>query len=297
MNLQRFLCLYLAFPILLAFLNGVRGTVYAPEMGAFDTVIMFVVCGLPTYGFAAAVAHLVLPFVPLARLSGLAALVLSAIAAIPFSYFVIVAYIILLDGVYPSFSALINEQGTGLADGFFGYVLGSSGLLIVPLWVGAHFLYEKMTRDSLFFPDANGHLKASEGVGVLRRPVRPADSPAEVLEASDNLPFLEKLKPELGRRVLAMEAQEHYVKVYTDRGDGLVLYRFGDAVREITPCCPGMQVHRSYWVAVGAVSEVQSEKKSVRLKLSNGLEVPVSNSYRKLVEEYLQVKPDLHVQR
>lgn len=290
--MQRCLSLYLAFPILLAFLNGVRGTVYAPEMGPIDTVIMFTVCGLPTYGFAALVAHLVLPFIPLARLSGLAALVLSAIAAIPFSYFVIVAYIALLDGVYPSFSALIDEQGTGLADGFLSYVIGSSGLLIIPLWVGAHFLYEKMTGDRLFFPGDTRRIPSS-GRGTPKATA----SKGPVDPDSADVPFFDKLKPELGRTVLAMEAQEHYVKVYTDKGEGMVLYRFGEAVREVTPCCHGLQVHRSYWVGTGAVSEVQTEKKSLKLRLSNGLEVPVSTSYRKLVEEHLDLKLDAQAQR
>lgn len=297
MTLQRCLTLYLAFPVLLAFMNGVRGTVFAPEMSSLDTVLMFIGCGLPTYGFAALIAHLLLPLMTLLRLPSPFALVFSAIAAIPFSYFVIIMFVRLFGTFYPSLQPLLHETGFGLGDGFLLYVTGSSGLLIVPLWVGAHFIYEKITGDVLFFPGAPGMHEATEVSEPPETPEPPAPRVAPADPGAQASPFFNKMKLELGRKIVALEAQEHYVKVYTQKGEGLILYRFGDAVQEVAPSCPGLRVHRSYWVAENAVSEVISAKKSYKLLLSNGLEVPVSNSYSKVVEQYLVMNPDLHIQR
>lgn len=273
--------------MLLALFNGARGTVWAPDLSVFKTVLMFVACGLPTYGFAAITAHLLRPVMPLIRLPAMFALFFSIIPTLPFSYFVVIVFLSVFGGFYPSLQPLLHETGIGLGDGFFDYITGSSGILIGPIWIGAQYLYERISGDVLFF---SGVLGKSES------PEAPSDTgvPAPADQMS---PFFNKMKGELGRQVLAIEAQEHYVKVYTDKGDGLILYRFGDAVQEVAQCCPGLRVHRSYWVAEDAVSEVLSLKKSYKLRLSNGLEVPVSNSYRKVVEQYLVMKPDLQAQR
>ena len=50
-----------------------------------------------------------------------------------------------------------------------------------------------------------------------------------------------------------------------------------DAVAELEPL-PGLQVHRSWWVAAGAVERHRSEDRRLTLILRNGLEVPVARS-------------------
>lgn len=271
----------------LALFNGVRGSVWAPDLSTVKTVLMFVACGLPTYGFAAITAHLLLPIMPLIRLPAMFALLFSAIATLPFSYFVVIVFLSVFGGFYPSLQPLLHETGIGLGDGFFDYITGSSGILIGPIWIGAQYLYERISGDVLFFRGLLGRSEAPEAR---------SDSGAPAAAVDQVSPFLNKMKRDLGRKIVALEAQEHYVKVYTDKGEGLILYRFGDAVQEVAQCRPGLRVHRSYWVAEDAVSDVLSAKKSYKLKLSNGLEVPVSNSYRKVVEQYLVMKPDLQVQ-
>lgn len=81
----------------------------------------------------------------------------------------------------------------------------------------------------------------------------------------------------LGQEILALQAEDHYVRVFTDRGDTLIRYRFSEAVREMRSQ-PGIQIHRSYWVALSAVQQVRPDGKGFRVKLQNGLEAPVSRS-------------------
>lgn len=91
-------------------------------------------------------------------------------------------------------------------------------------------------------------------------------------------PLLSRLPGRLGREVLALEAEDHYVRVHTALGSDLVLMRLSDAVAAMGPDA-GLQAHRSWWVAHGAIGElVRSEQRS-HLKLTNGLLVPVGPSY------------------
>jgi DNA-binding LytR/AlgR family response regulator len=87
--------------------------------------------------------------------------------------------------------------------------------------------------------------------------------------------FLLRVKPELRGALLALRADGHYLHVYTDAGCDMIHHRLGDALNELSGG-EGMQVHRSWWVAERAVQGVVDDK----LSLCNGLEVPVSRSYR-----------------
>ncbi len=86
---------------------------------------------------------------------------------------------------------------------------------------------------------------------------------------------LSRMPDGLNGFILCLEMEDHYVRVHTEEGSGLVLHRFSDAVRELSED-DGMQVHRSWWVARKAVESVETENRQRFLILSNGLRVPVS---------------------
>jgi DNA-binding LytR/AlgR family response regulator len=75
---------------------------------------------------------------------------------------------------------------------------------------------------------------------------------------------------------LALASEDHYLRVYTARGDTLVHHRF-DALAELGDA--GVRVHRSWWVARAAVTGSEREGERIVLLLSNGLRVPVSRTY------------------
>ncbi|MGF1544111.1 MAG: LytTR family DNA-binding domain-containing protein [Parvularculaceae bacterium] len=79
-------------------------------------------------------------------------------------------------------------------------------------------------------------------------------------------------------RLLALSAEDHYVRVTTIGGDALVSARFSDAV-EAVASLPGTQVHRSWWVAEGAPSRLDRSGGRWTLKVQD-LDVPVSRRYR-----------------
>lgn len=90
-------------------------------------------------------------------------------------------------------------------------------------------------------------------------------------------PLLDQLPAELGSAIIALEMEDHYVRVHTMLGSALVLMRLRDAVALIGDL-EGMQVHRSWWVARGAVEEVVRDGRNIRLRLPRGLEAPVART-------------------
>lgn len=89
--------------------------------------------------------------------------------------------------------------------------------------------------------------------------------------------FLDRLPPALGSDLIALEMEDHYVRAHTAMGSALVLLRLRDALAELGDL-EGAQVHRSWWVARGAVADVRRDGRNVALVLDNGLTVPVSRA-------------------
>ncbi|MGD2134479.1 MAG: LytTR family DNA-binding domain-containing protein, partial [Maricaulaceae bacterium] len=110
-------------------------------------------------------------------------------------------------------------------------------------------------------------------------------APAADGAAPGRAPFLDRLPSKLkGAQVLAVQAEDHYLRVHTSAGDDLILLRLSDAERELAPL-DGLRVHRSWWVARDAVAEVDRAEGRMTLKLKNGLEAPVSRTYARAVRE------------
>ncbi len=116
---------------------------------------------------------------------------------------------------------------------------------------------------------------------VLRLPpLESEDTPIE-----ETVPeFWNRVPAAIGRDVIALSAELHYTRVTTTRGDALVLYPFGRAVEDLY-YAPGMRVHRSHWVALIHVTDVERRGQGAQVFLTGGLSVPVSRSYRKALED------------
>ena len=89
--------------------------------------------------------------------------------------------------------------------------------------------------------------------------------------------FLDRLPPRLGRDLLCLQMEDHYVRAHTATGSDLILTPLKDAIAELGGA-DGLQVHRSWWVARAAVAAPVASGRNLSLRLSNGLEVPVSRA-------------------
>ena len=89
--------------------------------------------------------------------------------------------------------------------------------------------------------------------------------------------ILDRLPGRLGRDLLCLQMEDHYVRLHTVEGSVLVLMPLGRAMAEIG-AIEGMRVHRSWWVARHAVQDIVHDGRNLRLKLSSGLEAPVARA-------------------
>jgi len=109
-------------------------------------------------------------------------------------------------------------------------------------------------------------------------------APESSATSEDGNPLINRLRPELGRTVLRITSDNHYVEVQTSCGTQRLLMRFSDALAALEDQ-NGVRVHRSHWVSARAVSGVVRKDGKVCLVLHDGREIPVSRTYRAAAEK------------
>ncbi|WP_176473810.1 LytTR family DNA-binding domain-containing protein [Actibacterium ureilyticum] len=131
-------------------------------------------------------------------------------------------------------------------------------------------------------------LPNAEGLPVAEPDPPPAPPPDDPPPIQPRL--LDRVAPEARGAIYRVSVDDHYVRLVTDAGETDLLMRFSDALKELDGA-DGMQVHRSHWVARGAVTGHRTEKSRLFLQMRDGAEVPVSRSFRKPVEDGLLNRP------
>jgi DNA-binding LytR/AlgR family response regulator len=79
-------------------------------------------------------------------------------------------------------------------------------------------------------------------------------------------------------RLIAIQAEDHYLRVHTDAGEELLSLRLADALRDLERA-HGFQTHRSWWVAADAIEAVRWRAGVGEARLAGGLTAPVSRSH------------------
>lgn len=150
------------------------------------------------------------------------------------------------------------------------------------LWISVNFFFDRVVGMSRYrespAPPRAGPMDAPGADTPEQATVSPA-STGPVISL-----FLSRLPRAIGVDVRALQSEDHYLRVFTGRGEALILYRLSDAMNELKALgYDGLQVHRSYWVKRDAVVSHQFEGRKCSLKLDTGLSVPVSQTYREVV--------------
>jgi LytTr DNA-binding domain len=92
---------------------------------------------------------------------------------------------------------------------------------------------------------------------------------------SDRLPLALRMVP-----VLAVSAEDHYLRVHTPGGEALIHMALAAAI----PLLPqGFQIHRSHWIARTAIKAVNRD----RVELLTGLSLPISRHRAKAFAGWL----------
>jgi hypothetical protein len=106
----------------------------------------------------------------------------------------------------------------------------------------------------------------------------PPEPGAEAIPAAFPPALLRRLPPGIGSDIIALETEDHYLRVHAVGGSALILMRMADAVALLDPQL-GAQVHRRWWVAQAAVAGVRTEGQKLSLYLIDKTLVPVGRTF------------------
>jgi hypothetical protein len=196
--------------------------------------------------------------------------VIALLVSVPHSFLVIVA-----SALFFGLSAITPE----LVLNFWLAVLVVSLVLTVINHLAASEPADAVHTPLAPRPTADPALSVAPAVVALARDDGPAALPAPPGPIAEKLPS--RLR---GARLIAMSAEDHYLRVHTEAGSDLVLMRLGDACA-LLPEEAGARVHRGWWVAKSAVEGRTRLSGKLTLTLTGGLTVPVSRAMQATLRE------------
>jgi len=271
----RLLAFYLGVPLIVALYGGFNNWQLLEQAGYGPGLVFYAAHGLLPWWTTCALTSLAM--VTLARFKP-SPYILMAIGSVA-AGFVTLPYTNWLTEYWESRWSIeqLHDQIAPVFSTEFWRYLGSATLM----WFVVNFIFDRflgLPRYRYVIPrgyDFHERKPADE---------QPDDTATE--RAAGNLPgFLERMPVRLTvDQVLAIKAEQHYIRVYAPEREYMVLYRFSDAVRELDADV-GLQVHRSYWVNKAAIEFIRRGAKKFSVRLGNGTDIPVSTPYHGLVKE------------
>lgn len=176
------------------------------------------------------------------------------------------------NGVYQALRSTLHNRGLRIAlAGFAGGILVTLIVWFISAFIAGnaapnHHALIKLAAQCI--PIA---MVITAGVFLLADP--PHNDQGTELE---NL-FFARLPVALGRDIISVQSQDHYLRVVTTKGSNMILMRLSDAIIELEGT-KGIQTHRSWWVATKHITKKRKEGGKVTLVLSDGQIVPVSRN-------------------
>lgn len=120
---------------------------------------------------------------------------------------------------------------------------------------------------------------------LVRHFVRNAslEQPTPFLASDDNeaevhVPLLRHLEPNMRGSINRVSASDRLSIIHTEKGEASLRMRFADALIQLEGA-EGMRVHRSHWVAFGAIERLEQDGRRYVATLTCGETVPVSPAY------------------
>lgn len=180
-----------------------------------------------------------------------------------------------LDSAFASLGMALVDEASLLED-----VAEEFAALAPPLWLIWGLL--NAPRLVRLQQHAEPAVPAAGAAGSRGRPGPAAPPPTP--DPDDGMPreFWDRVPARLGRDIVALTAELHYLRVYTTRGEALIFMAFGRAVGALA-AHRGFQIHRSHWVALAHVVELEQKDGKTFCVLDSGLRLPVSRANRAAV--------------
>jgi LytTr DNA-binding domain len=194
--------------------------------------------------------------------------------------------------VWVSLSAVIAALPmTFVINGIFATMLGATSLDSMPqLYPFVLAISLPMQWVSYLTTERSAPLGVAVASPPLATEIWPSSVPVSEVPAREMMAapapkvaaLAARLPGRLGKAIICLEMEDHYVRVHTEVGDTMIHMRMADAQSELEGV-EGMLVHRSFWVARTAITGWQRDGKTLLLRLSNGKSVPVARDRQPLV--------------
>jgi LytTr DNA-binding domain len=173
-----------------------------------------------------------------------------------------------------------------------GAMIVEAGLRFWAPWVLPHVTFGELMQQTLVINLLFGAVAWGVGrhrSGNVRVELHSAPPAAEAMPAepvpSGADAFMARLpRPLRHARLVALSAEDHYLRVHTDRGDALILMSLSQAVEMLGPRA-GVRIHRSHWAAFEAIDRRARTAGRATLIIEGGLELPISRSGRRLLAD------------
>jgi hypothetical protein len=167
------------------------------------------------------------------------------------------------------------------------HITGASGVVLTDtlwmylragiIWFGVNFIFDRFLGLPLY------RYEIPRGYGSQEKPT--SGNSRQVGWGKHTPGFIERLPAALDpEEVLAIKAEQHYIRVFSPDKEYMVLYRFSDAIRELDESL-GSQVHRSYWVNRTAIQSVHARAKDFHVRIGAATDIPVSTPYQGMIRE------------
>ena len=152
------------------------------------------------------------------------------------------------------------------------------GRVFTPLQLPALFVAVAAVQLLVVYATTTAASPAAGGAEAASPAPAPPAPGAEAAPAAFPPVLLSKLPPGIGSDIIALETEDHYLRVHAVGGSALILMRMADAVALLDPRL-GAQVHRRWWVAEAAVAGVRAEGQKLFLCLNDEKRVPVGRTF------------------
>ena len=100
--------------------------------------------------------------------------------------------------------------------------------------------------------------------------------------------FITLVPTEIGRDIIYLRSELHYVRVVTAIGERLVLYNLKDAITDLEKWLQGIQTHRSYWVAKKHIRSLLNEKDQNLIHTDKDHRIPVSRRRLTGIKQFMR---------
>jgi hypothetical protein len=262
---------YLLIPLVLGGYGAINNWRLIESIGFLWAVAFYLSHAFPpwfsTCLLTSLAMHLLQPWRPRPIIIMLTGHSMSCLITLPY-----ISWLISIFAAHWPDSGMEVQSTNLLAVDYWGYWLRAGAV-----WLGTNLVFDR-------FLELPRYRYGTVNPGETREPA--TGDPALFTAGTGRPAFLDRVPAGVALAdVVAVKAEQHYIKIVSTTRNYLVLHRFSDALCEL-PANEGLQIHRSWWVRRNAIRRVRQSSRKMVVILLTGISSPVSGPYQAVVRQF-----------